>query len=92
MGSKRMLDEALCQALKSEAAKAKARPPTRLHVVSTGASSEPWSLGTERSRIGDPHAGSVGALVIFGETANRDTPGRNFWKEYERDWRNEWRI
>jgi hypothetical protein len=49
-----MLEKAPNQDLNSQAAKAMARPPARMHVVGTGTLLSPWLLGTDSSKTEDP--------------------------------------
>jgi hypothetical protein len=61
-GSERVLEQALNQALKLEAAKPAARSPVRLQVVSARALLGPWVPGNENSGTGQPICWECGGV------------------------------
>jgi hypothetical protein len=76
MGSNRMFNEALSQALQLEAEKATAKPLARLQVVRA---LTPWKhrrQGPKAARLGDLYTGSVVTSVILGGNVDRNVARR----------------
>jgi hypothetical protein len=65
MVDERILDEAICHALRVKTAKLAAGTLSRLKMV---------RAGVTVTSLGGLYAGSVGMLAILGETADRNAP------------------